>query len=103
MFVVPVLTNPILSTTMVAREEQLLLDLCADLAECCDHLPRIAHVGSAKPPRATVGERLGSARDFDRPRFCDEQCGFVAGDFEHIPDLVSRQVHAVDIVRQPPR
>jgi len=40
-----------------------------------------------------------SRRDFDRPRFGDEQLSIAAWDLEHVSDAVSQQIHPVDPVR----
>jgi len=41
--------------------------------------------------------------NLDRPSLVVEQIAVVARDIESISDVTSRHVHAVDVVRQPPR
>jgi hypothetical protein len=100
--VVPFVTNAIFGTTTIVVLECQVVDVLSDGTQPLSHGSKL----SAVYVRAVEsGRRRGSKRPLcrcgqDRPGFRDEELGFMACDLEHISNLVSRQVHAVDAVRQ---
>jgi hypothetical protein len=101
-FVVPGITNPVFGTTMLVSVEASPLDPRSDVAQLVrDHA--IDDPRSARSCREVRFQLTISRRDRHRPFFRNEQVGFVPGHVEHISDVMSREVHAVDVVRQPAR
>jgi len=100
--VVPFVTNAIFGTTTILMLEYLVVDVCRDGAQALGHRSKLSTiyvraVGSSRPPSP---KRPLCLCGQDRPCFRDKELGFMARDLEDISDLVNRQVHAVDAVRQ---
>jgi hypothetical protein len=83
----------------------LPLEFLTDIAQPSRHRnlpPDVRVVAAASSGRSSAPQPC-AGRDGHRPLFGNEQLRFMTRHFEHISDAVSRQVHAVDTVREPTR
>jgi hypothetical protein len=100
--VVPFIANAIFGTTMILVVECPVGNVLRDGPQPLRYWAKLSTVyvravGSSRPPSS---KRPLCLCGQDRPCFRDKELGFMARDLEHISNLVSRQVHSVDAVRQ---
>jgi hypothetical protein len=103
--VVPFITNAIFGATTILILEWAVVDVLRDGSQPLRQWAKLTtiYIRAVESIRWSRSKLARHGRGYDRPCFRDEELGFMARDFEHISDLVSRQVHAVDAVRQAPR